>query len=1477
MKGYLKKVLCLALSAIFLLTPVANPVATQAAQATVYQLTSLLSSNKIKALGRTQAGGSGLLADWSGAGFEINVSGTGGTMSVGYKSSYAAYWAIFVDGAQTARILAPAATAGSSFSFTVPSGAHTIGVVKDTEISTSEAAYYDLTTLSFAGQINTAPAKKDLYIEFIGDSYSCGDGAAGAYEPGAQAWVAVNHAATKGFPWYTAKTLNADYSIVARGGIGLFVGISEQEGTANKKGMQDIYKYTSGYRASAGLYDFTRQPDIVVVELGANDGISATDSFKTIEYWTSLLEGFTDQIRTKNPNAAIVYLSHNAVKHQAMLSIVNARKATDPNMYAFFFAHNGNGSAALATQYDGHPDADDQKDLSDALVSFMRYSDILPSQNVAPTYKNIPYYVSQNGSDSNSGTSLSAAKATVQAAVNQAIADNASFANNARLVIYVQGTVSAGSTELACGNLVTANGAKLPVLITTYNYTGTKAVVDTGHAPASDSDAAIVFGSNVTLQNITLQATTGASGYRDHYLYAGYNEVTLDNVTFALAGATPTNNTGWIVSAGHPTGANAPTAETTSSVTFRNGNYTNLARAAAVNTNASVLSGLPKLNCKVIVEDGAALSTLYCRCGTTPVKSATADIRGGTINKYVGTGSGTSATSRLTYSGDVNLVMSGGTVYGTSFATTGKFATLTGNINTTISGGSIYVTPQTSSQYESYLFGGGQNAKVKNVNTTISGGIFYLVTNVASADSGYYFGPSGSGSAENVTNTISGGSFLPMAGTAATGHVSVYFGPHTGSITGTLRNEISGGAVSFDAASAQGSVVFGSRGVNWPIGKMVNILGKEGALQGPRFLRAIVNLGGTWAQVGCTSAATSEPAATACKDDVVISNTIYGGYFSSTVYGGPVTPTDTSKSRYSFVHGSIENKVYSGHFIGSFIAGGKTNVFGHVTTDIYGGIFTNIYGDNLSATIYDGVTLNLHGFTEYAPVKSDNTWKIFAGGTSKIKVQTPGRDAFTLNLGGPNADTDSATTPIAPTMPLVTNTGNISGTKRLVLGNTILKALPSGFNETDILLAKNDTLSIQTGDALTVNNVSGNGSILFGSGTSLNVTDSASGQLNCTLASAVANEFAYITAPANTADNTFTFTAASGIRPVASNGKQWSTGEIAYDHVSISTPKGSKGYDTLAAAIAAYTGEENTYIVLWENATQTVTVDKPIYLDLNGHNASIKLTGAGAVYGMDTSGNQFTEPTGTLTLSGGSAKPATQISDGNELFHYVALGSNGQFKFHRFGLDTKLGLRPYNAQYGIGLYFQPNYQADATLMAAIRNDNVGLFDYGVSITMDKDGTPKVIEQSLLDYTGLTAGSKNDSLRVLIYDLIPTNRQVTTRQAQTGEDCTGMDVDAFLATYDLSAYDITAKTYLKVGGVYLMDDAQATISLQEAVKKVDKLYPNMAQGSAQRTALDTMWKNYSIAMGAWFSDDQGALDNGLINLGSIKVDVSDWFN
>ena len=1073
----LKKILSLVLTTVLVVGML--PITMSAsAEGTVYNLAELLNNSVIKPLGRTAVNpdNTGIMCDWPGNGFQMNVSGGGGTLEVTVVTDYEANWAVLVDDTQVYWERLP--ETGGTISAAIPSGDHLVSVIKESDNKGKESNYCDLITMTFPGTIQAKPADKALTIEFIGDSYTCGHGTLGTYAPGYQ-WVGTEHSFTHGFAYYTAQNLNADYMIAARGGIGLFDGVSaEQPDDDPDATIADIYPYTAGFRKSAGLYDFAKQVDIVVVELGANDTISESDANFKSAAWKARLESLTNTVREKYPDASIVFLSHRAAKYKIMKTICEERAESDPNLYAFSFAHQGNGSGT-ATQYYGHPNAADSKELADALSAFLVERGLTPkTEETEPTYTDYHYYASVSGNDSNDGTTLSTAKLTLTGALAQARADR-TYAAGERIVVNVEGTININPSSnqyLAdVGQILLPDGTEVPILVQTNEYSGTKAVLDTNHQPSDANSCMVWFCNSMTLKDITFQSTTyEAEGTRDFQLYAGYNHIVFDNVTFAVAGAAPTESnvkSSWYVSAAHAVAAVDIPDDGQSVITFQNGNYTNISAMTVYRGNLykndGNITNAPSVHARIIIEDGAQMKNLYNRWGELGLGSTTVEIRGGsvtnyhgtvnsdsasysnfignvnfvmsggTVSSFIGTRAGTSSRHK-TFEGDINFTMSGGTIDSTGFQilnnyadvtgnvnvnisggdilsdqfnTVGKYCTVSGAVTNTISGGIIEIRP--TKDYQAINFGAQQNGTLGSVTNNISGGMFFIVFDTAKINSGYYFGSESSTTIQGtVTNNISGGSFVPMNGAAKANHSAIYFGTMSGSILGGLYNNITGGTFDVSAASESG-IRLGSYSPNVPCPKIANVIGDKNSQKGPMFLGSDVYMGGLSGSVGVTTAPTAMPEVSQCSDQMVISNTFYNGFIDKALYCGPYEAE--ADGEYRFVLGSIENNFYGGSCKGTFYGAGSADIYGKVTTNLYGGHIGNIYAGGNAATVYDGVELNIYGgFEEYHNVSKNNSW-YFRGGTYGADIpapQTAGRDAIKVTIASENPTDLTLYTPV---------------------------------------------------------------------------------------------------------------------------------------------------------------------------------------------------------------------------------------------------------------------------------------------------------------------------------------------------------------------------------------------------------------------------------------------------------------------------------
>ena len=184
-----------------------------------------------------------------------------------------------------------------------------IRVVKLSESSDSSLGLEKITVLG--GEIK--PTKeKELKIEFIGDSITCGYGVdeklGGTYQTS-------NENAVKAYAYKTAQALEADYSMVAMSGHGVISGYTSN-GEINTSGL--VMPYYNKIGKSQGkipfsiapqtvLWDFEQfTPNIVVVNLGTNDSSYCGSDVERCEDFALGYVDMLKQIREYNIDATIL-------------------------------------------------------------------------------------------------------------------------------------------------------------------------------------------------------------------------------------------------------------------------------------------------------------------------------------------------------------------------------------------------------------------------------------------------------------------------------------------------------------------------------------------------------------------------------------------------------------------------------------------------------------------------------------------------------------------------------------------------------------------------------------------------------------------------------------------------------------------------------------------------------------------------------------------------------------------------------------------------------------------------------------------------------------------------------------------------------------------------------------------------------------------------------------------------------------------
>jgi len=259
---------------------------------------SLAGGKNVKLLGRAEATEKGVITHFPADGLEFKLD-CGGTLKITIDAmDTTGAYQLFVDG-QAAGDCVWSNKKELTLTTLIQPGEHTIRIVQDKEISTSGKVntISAVTVSAKEGQMQATPMNQ-YYIEFIGASCEAGCGTLGGNKDD---WNSAVHSATHSHCYYTAEMLGADYSIVAKGGIGL---MTEQYNVNS----WNLYRHLNAYRDSQTIYTYSREPDIIVSKIpGPNDNVDAYTEDQLFEQG----KVYHEELRKLHPNAKIVLIYGN--------------------------------------------------------------------------------------------------------------------------------------------------------------------------------------------------------------------------------------------------------------------------------------------------------------------------------------------------------------------------------------------------------------------------------------------------------------------------------------------------------------------------------------------------------------------------------------------------------------------------------------------------------------------------------------------------------------------------------------------------------------------------------------------------------------------------------------------------------------------------------------------------------------------------------------------------------------------------------------------------------------------------------------------------------------------------------------------------------------------------------------------------------------------------------------------------------------
>ena len=316
-------------------------------------------------LGRTYVKDNALNIDFACGGIEFSAE-CEGRVQVKITSARDTRFTVYVDGVRS-DLRPQVTTSNSGGYFTIasdlPRGEHTFRLISQTQFIWT---YGSVESVKLKGNFLPKPADRELYLEFYGDSILNGSGVIKAND-------GINGSdATQAFGFLTAEMLNADMSLIGCSSIGL---------TNNTRSfyMKDIWNDAGArYRTFSkqgelltGIpeWEFSRVPDVIIIEQGANDGSNASK-----QIFEDAVKEMVNNLRAKyGADVPIVfpigYSCPDRPFHTTLPRIVEKLGGASANLYVCELSDVATGVPGT----DGvHPNTEGAKTMATELTAFLK-------------------------------------------------------------------------------------------------------------------------------------------------------------------------------------------------------------------------------------------------------------------------------------------------------------------------------------------------------------------------------------------------------------------------------------------------------------------------------------------------------------------------------------------------------------------------------------------------------------------------------------------------------------------------------------------------------------------------------------------------------------------------------------------------------------------------------------------------------------------------------------------------------------------------------------------------------------------------------------------------------------------------------------------------------------------------------------------------------------------------------------------------
>lgn len=275
------------------------------------------------------------------------------------------YFVAIVDGMQLPKLHLPKGATSLKIASGLSNSTHTLELVKVTECLLGRVTF-DGFVLDKGKALVEGTPRELRNIHFIGNSITCGYGIEA--ESSNEHFEAKTENFYEGYAAITARVLNADYTVIARSGIGVYrnYGESSEGSKDNMRAIYNrvIYDDSSSVRSFAGY-----SPDVICVNLGTND--YSTNSVNDELFKESYLV-FLDTLLAQYPESKIVLLAgpmlNSSLYSNNLKSFVETKNTRKDKRLSFF---EMSPQGKLGYGADWHPSKEQARKNTSELVSYL--------------------------------------------------------------------------------------------------------------------------------------------------------------------------------------------------------------------------------------------------------------------------------------------------------------------------------------------------------------------------------------------------------------------------------------------------------------------------------------------------------------------------------------------------------------------------------------------------------------------------------------------------------------------------------------------------------------------------------------------------------------------------------------------------------------------------------------------------------------------------------------------------------------------------------------------------------------------------------------------------------------------------------------------------------------------------------------------------------------------------------------------------